>query len=72
MAALLLTGCATSPSEVVCPVLVDYPPEVLDAAAVQLDALRERQLAPIITERMIPDYAALRDQVRACLSRRGE
>lgn len=72
MAAALLTACATDRSDLACPTLVDYSPEMLAAAAAQMDALRERQLAPLITERMMPDYVKLRDQVRVCIARRGK
>lgn len=71
-ALMLLTGCATGASDTACPTLVSYPPEVQVLMAEQLSLLREKMLAPLITERMIPDYIALRDQVRACLARRGE
>lgn len=69
MALMLPSGCVTTTSRpVVCPTLTAYSPEFLDAAAAQLEALREKQLAPLITERIVPDYQRLREQVRACLS----
>jgi hypothetical protein len=63
IAASLLAGCATERSDgSPCPPVVDYSPEFLARATVELDSL------PIgsAIEQMLVDYQVMRDQARAC------
>lgn len=60
IATLLLTSCAAAVSS--CPPLVAYTDAEQARAADELDALP----AGSMLERLIGDYAVLRDQVRAC------
>jgi len=61
--ALPLAGCATVPSEPSgCPTLFDYSVEDQAQAADELDALPEGS----IIARMIGDYGANRNEIRAC------
>jgi hypothetical protein len=64
IAMLWLTGCATGGSDAraPCPPIVDYTAAEQVRAADEVEALPES--AAIV--RMLGDYAALRDQVRAC------
>nr|WP_128513645.1 MULTISPECIES: hypothetical protein [Paracoccaceae] len=66
IATILLTGCATVASEprlaTVCPPVVEYTREVQARAAEESSQLPEGSL---IAE-MLSDYAAMRDQARAC------
>lgn len=63
LATLCLSGCAPAISEPACPELVEYPEPVLARAADELDALPP---GSVVADVMMPDYASLRDQARAC------
>lgn len=69
LAASLLIGCATAPSEprlvTVCPPIVEYDVTVRNQVIVELDLLPE----PSAIEGMLRDYAVLRDQIRICRER---
>ena len=60
------TGCATGVSEprvvAVCPPVVEYSRELQVRAADELALLPERSAIAV----MLSDYAAMRDQARAC------
>lgn len=61
LAASLLTGCGTA-AVYSCPPIVAYSPEFNARLADELEAMP----AGTAVERAILDYAALRDQLRAC------
>ena len=66
-AAILLTGCAPADSERgevrwPCPSLVEYDAEFRERAASEIEQLPEH--SPIVA--MLSDYAAMREQARAC------
>ena len=66
-AAILLTGCAPADSERgevrrPCPSLVEYDAEFRERAASEIERLPEH--SPIVA--MLSDYAAMREQARAC------
>ena len=62
LAAAFLTGCAAGTSDPVCPTLTPYSAEEQRQAAEEL-----AQLPPGgVIERMIGDYAAVREEIRAC------
>ena len=58
---VLLTGCAGTASRPLCPGLVDYPPDLQDALADELQAAPPGAVWP----RFIVDYGALRAGCRA-------
>ena len=63
IAASLLAGCATAPSDgSPCPPVVRYSPDFLARAAGELDSLP----AGSAIEQMLADYQVMRDQARAC------
>lgn len=62
IAPLLLIGCSPAGSRSACPPVVQYPIEVQRAAAAELRQLPQ----PSAIERMLADYAVMRDQARAC------
>jgi hypothetical protein len=64
IAMLWLTGCAMAGSEArtPCPPVVEYTSADQTRAADEVEALTEGA----VVVRMLSDYAALRDQVRAC------
>ena len=63
IAASLLAGCATEPSDgAPCPPVVAYNREFLARAADELDSLP----AGSAIEQMLADYQVMRDQTRAC------
>ena len=64
IAMLWLTGCAMGGSETSapCPPVVEYTAEDQARAADEVEALPEGA----VIVRMLSDYAALRDQARAC------
>lgn len=62
---LSLTACASKETvnvKVICPSLVEYPVQVQRELAEELEQNKDAKQ----TQRFIADYAALRDQVRAC------
>lgn len=61
---LWLTGCATGGSDTraPCPPVVEYTAEDQARAADEVEALLEGA----VIDRMLSDYAVLRDQARAC------
>lgn len=63
-----LTGCATAgfetPSEALCPPVVEYGGEFQTRAAKEL----ERLPAGSAVVEMMADYAVMRDQARVCMS----
>lgn len=59
---MLLAGCATGSSSVVCPQEVRYTRQQQTAAAIELDRLGPDSMLGV----MIADYGRLRNQVRAC------
>lgn len=67
--ATLASSCATAPSDVTCPSLPVYSPEVQTQAANELDALPP---GSVIGATMMPDYGTMRAGVRACLKARGK
>lgn len=62
IALLLPSACAPGASSSACPPLVVYSPADMHRAA---DELQQLPVNSAI-ERMLADYAVLRDQVRAC------
>jgi PBP1b-binding outer membrane lipoprotein LpoB len=62
-ASLLLSGCATAPSEVVCPIPKDYSLEIQRQAANELESLPVNS----VVASMISDYGVVREELRACL-----
>lgn len=60
-ATILLTGCATGASSVVCPPLRDYTPEQQQQVADEIEAAPDGAFWP----EMITDYGGVRAQVRA-------
>jgi type IV pilus biogenesis protein CpaD/CtpE len=63
IAASLLAGCATAPSDgLPCPPVVAYSREFLARAADELASLP----AGSAIEQMLADYQVMRDQARAC------
>lgn len=62
IAASSLAGCAPARSSLACPPVVAYPAPVLAAAAAELELLP----AGSAIERLLADYAVMRDQARAC------
>lgn len=62
IATLSLTGCHRASSSVACPPVVAYPIDVQRAAAAELRLLPQ----PSAIERLLADYAVMRDQARAC------
>jgi hypothetical protein len=63
IAASLLAGCATDRSSAAsCPPVVAYPRDLLARVADEL----ERLPADSAIERLLSDYAVLREQARAC------
>lgn len=67
--ATLASACAPDPSDIVCPSLPAYTPEVQAEAAKELDALPD---GSVIANVMMPDYGTMRAGVRACLQARGK
>lgn len=65
IAALSLSGCVTAGSEPVrvCPPVVQYDRQTLARAADEIEALPPGAAL----ERLMADYAVMRDQARACL-----
>lgn len=61
---LWLSGCAMggSDGQALCPPVVQYSPIEQARAASEVEALPEGA----VVVRMLSDYAALRDQARAC------
>ena len=63
IAASLLAGCATEPSDgSPCPPVVAYSREFLARAADELDSLPPG----FAIEQMLADYQVMRDQARVC------
>jgi hypothetical protein len=63
IAASLLAGCATAPSDgSSCPPIVPYSPDFLARAADELEVLSPGSAI----EQMLADYQVMRDQARAC------
>lgn len=62
LAMTLISACTTAPSEA-CPREVDYSPEQMKRAAVELSTMPRDS---IIRGTFMPDYGRLRDQARAC------
>lgn len=58
----LLTGCATAVSNPVCPTHYPYTEAEQRQAATEIEALPPGG----VIERMIADYAAVREEIRAC------
>ena len=56
-----LSGCAGGDSEVVCPQMRPYSPEVQSKAADELDALPEGSVILVF----MGDYAVMREELRA-------
>lgn len=65
LATILLAGCMTAPSSVVCVPVTPYPQEFLDRAADELDHLPPDSAV----EAMLSDYSVMRAQARACAAR---
>ena len=64
IAASLLAGCATAPSDgAPCPPVVNYSREFLARAAGEIDLLPTGSAI----EQMLADYQLMRDQARACV-----
>lgn len=65
--AMFLSCCAPAPSNIACPNLPVYSPEVQTKAADELDAMPEDS---VIANVFMPDYGSMRAAVRACLKER--
>lgn len=61
IAGLSLSACATVVSET-CPTLFDYPQQVMDQAADELEQLPNDSVLPDL----IGDYGVVREEIRAC------
>jgi outer membrane murein-binding lipoprotein Lpp len=66
LAALLLAGCASTTYGVSCPPLLEYD------LATQAQVSKELDTAGPAVRRMIDDYGATRDAIRACEKRRAK
>lgn len=62
-ASLLLSGCATVPSEVICPIPKEYSFEIQRQAADELKSLPTNS----VVASMLSDYGVVREELRACL-----
>ncbi len=60
---MLTSACATASSDVVCPQLIEYSPEIQRQAA---DELKTLPPTGVIRSRFMPDYGTMRGEVRAC------
>lgn len=58
-----ISACQTANSDVVCPRLIEYSPEIQKQAAAELQALPP---GGVIRSRFMPDYGTMRGEVRAC------
>lgn len=64
-----LAACETAPSDVTCPSLPVYNPEVQKQAADELDTLPD---GSVLANILVPDYRVMRAGVRACIQARGK
>lgn len=63
LATTSISACQTANSDVVCPQLIEYSPEVQRQAAAELQGLPP---GGVIRSRFMPDYGTMRGEVRAC------
>lgn len=63
LATTSISACQTANSDVVCPQLIEYSPEIQKQAAAELQALPP---GGVIRSRFMPDYGTMRGEVRAC------
>lgn len=68
-AAVAVAACTTAPSDVTCPSLPAYSPELQTKAADELDAMPEDS---VIAGVFMPDYGKMRAGVRECIKARGK
>ena len=63
MLTICVGACQTTKSDVVCPQLIEYSPEIQKQAAAELQTLPP---GGVIRSRFMPDYGTMRGEVRAC------
>lgn len=63
LATTSINACQTANSDVVCPQLIEYSPEIQKQAAAELQTLPP---GGVIRSRFMPDYGTMRGEVRAC------
>jgi hypothetical protein len=65
---MLSSACSTAPSDVACPSLPVYSPELQKEAAAEVKAMPD---GSVVANIFMPDYGQMRAGTRACIKARG-